>query len=397
MGYRKRMDQKEFMSEEKDFSVVLGGPFYQLMRKTHLAGKALELVKRRVVVISMFTWLPLLLLSLAEGQAMAGSSTLPFLLDFDIHLRFLVALPLLIVAEFTVHGRMLKIHQQFEARKLIAESSMSQFEKAIASSLTMRNSIVAEGAMVVLIYIIGYQVVWAEAAGLQTTAWYSSTETGGISIAGMWFRYLSLPVWQFMLIRWYYRIFIWARFLFLVSRIKLNLRATHPDNAGGLGFLENSVHALKPIAMAHGVMLAGMITNHIFYGGSTLPEFKIQIAVIALWVVLVAVLPLFVFAGQLADTQRAGARDFGMLASQFTTEFESKWMRDRLPENHAELGGDIQSLSDLANSYAVVNQMKVVPVSRNAVISLAVFTLAPLVLTLMPLSEALKMLAGVLF
>jgi hypothetical protein len=395
------MDHTEFMSEEKDFSVVLGGPFYQLMRKTHLAGRALELVKRRVLVISLFTWLPLLVFSLAGGQALPGSSKLPFLLDFDIHLRFLLALPLLIIAEFTVHSRILKVHQQFEVRRLISESSMDQFGKAIASSLKMRNSIGAEVVMVLLIYSIGYQVVWVEAAGIDTTAWYTSTtEAGGISLAGMWFRYLSLPVWQFMLIRWYYRIFIWARFLFLVSRIKLNLRSTHPDNAGGLGFLENSVHAFKPIAMAHGVMLAGMITNHIVYGGATLLEFKIQIALIAIWVVLVAVLPLVVFAGQLADAQRQGGSEFGILASRFTAEFESKWMRDRLPENHSELGEDIQSLSDLSNSYSVVTRMKVVPISRNAVISLAIFTLAPLaplILTLMPLGDVLKMIVGVLF
>jgi uncharacterized membrane protein len=147
-------------------------------------------------------------------------------------------------------------------------------------------------------------------------------------------------------------------------------------------------------------MVAGMITNHIFYGGASLLDFKIQIVVVTIWVMMVALLPLAVFSGQLAEAQRTGVREFGLLASRFTQEFESKWLRDRLPENHAEVGGDIQSLSDLASSYNVVTNMKVLPVGRDAVISLAVIVLlpiAPLVLTMMPLSEALKMLAGVLF
>lgn len=395
------MDQAEFMDPRRDFSIVLGGPFFQLLRKAHLTGNALELLQRRVIVISLFAWLPLLLFSLLEGRALPGSCHLPFLLDFDIHLRFLLALPLLIVAEKLVHGRMVTVIRQFHARKLIPEASQPMFDRAFTSSLKLRNSALAEVLMVVLIYVIGYQVVWQEAAGVDTTTWYTSaSDTGKVSPAGLWFRYLSLPVWQFLFIRWYYRIFIWARFLFLVSRIPLELRATHPDNAGGLGFLENSVHAFKPIALAHGVMLAGMISNQIFYGGASFLDFKIQIAIVAVWVVLVILLPLVVFSGQLAEVQRVGAREFGLLASRFTREFESKWMKDTLPENHAELGGDIQSLSDLANSYSVVTHMKILPVGRDAVISLAVIALAPvapLILTMMPLSEALKMLAGVLF
>ncbi len=395
------MDKDDFLGDRKDFSIVLGGPFFQLLRGAHLSGEGLELMKRRILVISIIAWLPLLVLTLVEDRALPGSTTLPFLYLLEIHLRFLVAMPLLMVAELLVHERLTAVIRQFQVRKLIPESSMDRFDRALASSLMLRNSITAEASMVALIYIIGYQVVWREASALQTTTWYASTsEGGGVSLAGGWFRYVSLPVWQFLFIRWYYRIFVWARFLFLVSRIPLVLRATHPDNAGGLGFLENSVHAFKPIALAHGVMLAGMITNHIFYGGASLPDFKVLIALIVLWVMLVAVLPLVAFAGLLADAQRKGAREFGLLASRFTSEFESRWMRDQLPENHDGLGGDIQSLSDLANSYSVVTKMKILPVGRNAIISLAVVTLAPLaplVLTMMPLSEALKMLASILF
>jgi hypothetical protein len=36
---------------------------------------------------------------------------------------------------------------------------------------------------------------------------------------------------------WHVRFFIWYRFLWQVSKIPLNLIPTHPDRAGGLGFL----------------------------------------------------------------------------------------------------------------------------------------------------------------
>jgi hypothetical protein len=62
--------------------------------------------------------------------------------------------------------------------------------------------------------------------------------------------------------------------------------------------------------------------------------------------------------------------------------------------------GDIQSLADLGNSYEVVRTMRLAPITKNAVLLLAAATLAPiapLVLTMMPLDELLKMLFGILF
>src|SRR5262245_13484354 len=80
-----------------DFSVVLGGPLYQIVRRAHLSGDALELLRRRVVVISLFTWLPLLVLSIASGRAWGSAVAVPFFSDIEVHTRFLVALPLLII------------------------------------------------------------------------------------------------------------------------------------------------------------------------------------------------------------------------------------------------------------------------------------------------------------
>ena len=87
-----------------DFSLVLGGPLYQLWRRTRLAGDALQLLRRRIVVLITVAWVPLLALSIAEGHAW-GSVALPFLHDIEMHVRLLVALPLLVVAELVVHRR----------------------------------------------------------------------------------------------------------------------------------------------------------------------------------------------------------------------------------------------------------------------------------------------------
>ena len=60
-----------------DFSLVLGGPLYQLWRGTRLADDALHLLHRRVLVAVLLAWVPLLLLSIAEGHAWGDRVSLP--------------------------------------------------------------------------------------------------------------------------------------------------------------------------------------------------------------------------------------------------------------------------------------------------------------------------------
>ena len=76
-----------------DFSVVLGGPLFQLLRRAHLSDDALALMHRRVLAGIIITWVPLLLLSLLEGNAWWGSVAVPFLVNAEVHTRFLVAMP----------------------------------------------------------------------------------------------------------------------------------------------------------------------------------------------------------------------------------------------------------------------------------------------------------------
>lgn len=74
---------------------------------------------------------------------------------------------------------------------------------------------------------------------LNMSSWYARSIDGVESLtgAGLWLTWVSNPIMQFLLLRWYLRIFIWARFLWRVSRIDLALLPTHPDRNGGLGFL----------------------------------------------------------------------------------------------------------------------------------------------------------------
>jgi hypothetical protein len=391
------------LREPQDFSLVLGGPLFQLLRRSHLSGDALELLRQRIIVISLLAWLPLLVLSALEGHALDGNVAVPFLLDIDVHIRFLVALPLLIISELVVHQRMRFVVRQFLERNLIPESGLPRFEAAIASAFRLRNSVLAEVLLIAFVYVVGVLIIWRHYMALATATWYAAPTVEGskLSFAGIWYGYLSLPLFQFLLLRWYVRLFIWTRFLWRVSRIEVSLVPTHPDRVGGLGFLANTVYAFTPLAVAHGALLAGLIANRIFYLGAALPDFKIEIAVLVVFLMCVVLGPLLVFAPQLAQAKRTGNREYGTLAERYVREFDAKWLRGGAAADEPLVGSaDIQSLADLANSFEVVRAMQIAPITRDAVLRLVAATLVPIIplaLTMMSLEELVKTLFGILF
>ena len=390
------------LRDPPDFSLVLGGPLYQLLRRAHVSGDALELVRQRVIIISLFAWLPLLALSALEGRLLGGRVAVPFLLDVEVHVKFLLALPLLIAAELVVHQRMRFVVRQFLERNLIPENAITRFNAAIASAFRLRNSVLAEMLLIAFVYGVGILIVWRHYTTLDTATWYAtpSAEGSKLWLAGIWYGYVSLPLFQFLLLRWYFRIFIWIRFLWQVSRIDLSLVPTHPDRAGGLGFLSNTVFAFTLLAVAHGALLAGQFANRIFYLGAALPEYKIEIAVVVFFLLCVVLGPLLVFAPQLAQAKRTGLREYGTLAERYVREFDAKWLRGGAPVDEPFVGsGDIQSLADLGNSFEVVRTMQIAPITRDALLRLVGATLAPIIpllLTMMPLEELLKKLFGIL-
>jgi hypothetical protein len=389
--------------DPRDFSLVLGGPLYQLLLRTHLSSDALTLMGRRIITFVALSWVPLLVLSAGDGLLLRGGVTVPFLTDLETHIRFLVVVPLLLAAELIVHQRLLPVARTFLDRKLIPAAEMPRFDAAVISSFRWRNSVVAEILLLVFVYAVGVFIIWRRYTVIDTSTWYATASSSGsrLSHAGMWYAYVSVPIFQFLLLRWYFRLVIWTRFLWQVSRIGLTLIPTHPDQLGGLGFLSNTVYAFTVLLVAHGAMLAAQIANRIFFVGATLTEFKGEIALMVAFLMCVVFGPLFVFSPRLAWAKRQGLNEYGTLAESYVRDFDSKWLRGSVSQGEALLGSaDVQSLADMGNSFGVVRSMRLAPITRDAVLQLAacvLVPLTPLLLTVMPIEALTRKLLGLVF
>jgi len=389
------------LRDAQEFSLVHGGPLFQLLLRSHLSSDSLTLVARRVIVFVLITWVPLLALAAHDGHLLDGDVAVPFLLDGETHIRFLVVVPLLLAAELVVHRRLMPVVRAFLDRDLIREADDERFDAAINSAFRLRNSVLAEVLLFVLVYGVGMLVVWRQTA-LDVSTWYAHALAGGgrkLHSAGNWYVYVSLPIFQFLLLRWYWRLYIWIRFLWQVSRLELSLVPTHPDLLGGLGFLANTVFAFSVLLVAHGAMLAAQIANRIFFAGAALQDFKEEIFVMLVFLLCLVFGPLLVFSPQLSRAKRRGLLEYGALAERYVRDFDGKWLRGRAHESEPLMGSaDIQSLADMGNSFAVVRTMRLAPISRDAVLELAacvLVPLAPLLLTIMPVEDLLKKLLGV--
>jgi hypothetical protein len=387
----------------QDFSAVVGGPLFRLLKWARLSNDALSLVRQRVVVISLIAWLPLLVLSALGGQLLGGNVAIPFLLDVEAHSRFLIAMPLLIIAELVVHRRVSPIVRQFRERNLVPEDAVTRFYAAVTSAIRLRDSVLVEILLIVVVYAVGVLIVWREYVVVATTTWYATPSDDGIklSLAGVWYSYVSLPIFQFLLLRWYFRLFVWARFLWQVSRIELCLVPAHPDRVGGLGFLGGTVFAFTVLATAHGALVSGHLANRIFFAGGALPDFKIEIAAVVMLVLIAMLGPLTVFAPQLEGTKRKGLREYGTLAERYVRGFDAKWLRGGASADEELVGSaDIQSLADLGNGYEVVRTIRGAPITMDGVIRLVAAVLlpiSPLLLTMMSVEELANKVFAVLF
>ena len=386
----------DFREGPHEFSPVLGGPFFQLLRRTHLAGDALELLYRRVLVILLFAWMPLLILaSLSEG------GRLSFLRDVEVQVRFLIALPILIAAEMVVHSRIRSAVHRFVERRIVMPEDLPRFDRAIESAIRVRNSYVVELMLIILVYTFGLWL-WNSRIPIVSPTWYAMP--GGrwhLTTAGYWYVFVSIPIVQFVLLRWYLRLFLWYRLLWQVSRINLNLIATHPDRCAGLGFLGKSAYAFGPILFAQGAMLAGIVASRVLYRGESLQSFKLQIGGFVAFFVLSILGPLAMFTPRLAIAKRRGLASYGQLAQDYVEGFERKWIDHDPPPKEDLLGAaDIQSLADLSNGYSVVTSMRPVPFGLDDITRLAAAAAAPflpLLLTIFSPEELILRLVKVVF
>lgn len=384
------------LSVAETFSITRGGPVHWLLIRLGQAGDRRRLVLRRALAVVLITWLPLLLLSLLQGEAWGGAIKIPFLRDLAINVRLLIAAPILILSESRIDRRWRTLVLEFLRTELVCQRNLPAFEEVLKRTSRWRDSVLPEVLLAFIAFLPSLFLVKTELLMSGISNWHT-LNTGALSAAGWWFNLVSTPIFRFLLLRWTWRMFLWTSFLWGASRINLFLVATHTDLAAGLGFLSEGQKAFSPIVFAGGAVIAAQVGNAIKYQGESLSSLKFPMIAYGVLAVIVLVVPLLVVTPVLLQIKRKALLEYGAQVTIHNQLFEQKWIQKKEAGGDTLLGNpDASSLADLGSSFTVIRQMGLVPIDKPTLITLAISAALPMVPVILYATPTNELISAIL-
>lgn len=349
---------------------------------------------RRIALAIAITWIPLLVYALWQRRLLPGTVTEPLLQHFGVHARFLLALPLLLVAEATTRASLRSLLPQFLSRGLVVDADLPAFRAILERASRLRTSRMALVSMIT-IAVVASVIGWYRADDFHELAWDGPADQG-VHFGIFWFSFVSRPVFLLALLAWVWRLGILGWAFAQIARLDLALVATHPDRAGGLGFLERTTTGLAPLFLAISVPIAGRWGHESAYHGLDLRTLMAPAAALLLFNVAIAVAPMLAFAPRLRALRRAGIARWGALLAEHGRLVERRWLRRETVDDDALLAApELGPVADTAAIFEAVRAMRIAPIARNSVIAPLVATAIPLiavVATQIPVAEIAKKL-----
>ena len=374
--------------------VVQGGPLDRLQFRLGLMERQRPMIVKRAVIFALLAWVPLLILSAFEGTLLANVRV-PFLYDPSAHIRFLLSVPLLILAEVVIGPRIVAAASHFITSGLIPVDKYQDFDAAVVEGLRLRDSTVAELVILAITYFGAF--VSITFLSPHASSWQSLVSESGhrFTWAGYWNALVSIPIFQFLVYRWLWRTFIWCKFLRRVSKLDLQLIPTHPDRAGGLGFL-GEIHRLFAIFIfAYAATAAAVASREVLFDKVPIQTYKIPVVALIVIMLLLFLAPLFMFAPALLRTRRKALHEYSTLACMLGRLYDRKWVQATTPAAESILStSDNASLANYSRDYELVDRMRVFPFAPRTAVGLALAGLVPMVpllATVMPMQEIFKL------
>lgn len=341
-----------------------------------------ENITVKILLLSGVAWLPLFLLTFIDGTLLSSDITIPFIKDVIPSVRGLVAIPLLVLADNVIEPMMASTLRYLQTSGLVPDTEKEHVNNAAERMAYQMNSKWMQILLVVLAIMISWMLqsdyveMWAE---LEVTSWVLFQENGVVdeTLAGTWFLLVTSPLVSFLLYRWVWRLIVWSLFLFRVSRLDLNLYASHTDLAGGLGVIGRGQSYFGIVFVVLGTLLSSDIAENILYEGGKLLDLK-QVVFIFIFILMslaVVLMPLLFFTKKLFKLKRTSLIEYSVLQHQISRDFHKHWIQcktDRMVDSMQP-----SAMADYSAVYVTINNMRLVPLDPKTIIILAIILLLP--------------------
>ena len=361
------------------FPLFEEGPFAKVHAVLWLAGTEQRYVRRRLIFALLATWIPLAVLAAVQGRAIGPTWRESMLMDVGMYARYLVTLPLLILATPGFRRKLQIIVHHFLDAELVKEPERESFFANITAVLRWRDSVLA--AVVLAALAVANALTFSTLSVAEMPDSWRVAGTAGdrsLSLAGWWLVAVCEPLYNIAMLQLLYRLALWWRFLWKTSRLNLHLNAAHPDGAGGLAFLGMVLPAFWLPLFAIAASGAGGLANLMLWTAASFESFQYAIAAFAAALVALAAGPLVFFQGQLRKAKRRAVLGCGALAGRQLRAFEEKWLGVS-PAASAEMlqSPDFSAVWDLNSTVTAMEKMNTLPFSPKQLVPLVVAALLP--------------------
>ena len=377
------------------------GPYDRFPEPLGIVSVDRHVIARRMILVVFVAWVPLLVLSVMEGRALGGKPGAVFLLDAPAYARYLIALPLLILAERVALPKLGAIARQFAESGMLPPDERPRFDALMRSSRRALSSPLTSVVILGMAYLLTIRLSGRIDPDAVST-WAAPVVDGErrLSLAGWWRMLVSQPLYIALMGLWLWRSLVWANFLRRVSRLDLRLVASHPDHVGGLQFVVWSTRAFPLVAIAIATAVAGNLAQRVLFDGASLMQFRSAMGIVVGFVLLLFVAPLLALRGPLRRLRSRGILTYGELAADLGQRFEARWLRPGGDVTDEALeASDFSAVTDAYSIVANVGAIKLIPIDLRETALLVLATLipfVPLLVVLVPVAELLQFVVNFL-
>lgn len=361
-----------------DFSFVEGGLIHSIIRIFRGKNKkAIDQVTLSIILASI-TWVPLCILALVSGTLNDSATTINFFEDLIVHIRFLVAIPFLILVEKVVGGTFSTYLKQ--SSRIIPDEYDDAYWKYVAKLDKIKDSVLPE-TLLLLSFFVSLIIEWHDISSLIPGRNYLSYgEENRLNAAGWYYIIISLPIYQLVLYRWLWRWIIWVYSVLRISRFRLRINPLHADKMAGLEFLNTVPLTFSFILIPLSAILSAFIAMDIIYHGAVFSSYVLSILVYTLLLPMIIYAPLLAFIPALIRAKSYGIFKFGDLVRKHNMDYSIKWLSESRHEGEQLLGTlDNSSLADINGSYEPIREMKIIPIDFRLLITSTLLILTPFI------------------
>src|SRR5262245_12750405 len=359
-----------------DFSLVRGDGLHDAQRAARLMPLKGFGLGRRIGILVALTWLPLAIAAVLSRHAFEGTD--PLLQHFGVHLRFLVAVPLFLLAEPMAEAVGRLMISYFLGSGLIRDSERGAFVEVIESSRRLLRSRWALLGVVVFVAGQAAQGV-RDTAHMHEIHGWAASDGGHLGFAAWWLLLVSRPIYGILLFNWIWRLIVTVVLLARISRLDLQLVPTHPDGCGGLSFLQRMPTVFAPVVMASSAVLAGRWGHDVLYHGAPVQSLFAPMGIFVALSLVLLLSPLLVFAPNLLALKRQGLLTYGALVGRHGRLVERRWVRGETVADDGLLQApELGPVADTLTLYEAVEKLRPVPIGKQSVVTVAAAAIIPM-------------------